>query len=137
MTGNVAIDLAISLAGILVLVGVSYLLGGWRTATVTAEAAIARLRLDEPDFAPGEWMVGADGRCAAAVSGDRREIALVFAVGDKFASRRFRRGAVSIEKQAAAIIFRMKEPSLRLVRLIAPDPASLEGWLLHLAGPRL
>ena len=137
MTGNVAVDLAISLAGIVVLVGVSYLLGGWRTAAVTADAASARLRLDEPDFAPDEWMVGADGRCAAAVSGDRREIALVFAVGDKLASRRFRRGAVSIEKQAAAIIFRMKEPSLRKIRLVAPDPSNLEGWLSRLAGPRL
>lgn len=137
MTGNVAVDLAISLAGILVLVGVSYVLGGWRSAAVTAEAATTRLRLDEPDFDPIEWMVGTDGRCAAAVSGDRREIALVFAIGDKLASRRFRRGAVSMEKQGPAVIFRMKEPSLRMLRLVAPAETDVEGWLSRLAGPRL
>ncbi len=137
MTGNLVVDLAISLAGIGVLVGVSFVLGGWRTAAVTEEAANARLGLDEPDFIPDDWMVGVDGGCAAAVSGDRHEIALVFAVGDKLASRRFRRGAVSIEKQAGVVIFRMKEPSLEKIRLLAANEADVERWLLCLAGPRL
>jgi hypothetical protein len=137
MTGNLVVDLAISLAGIVILVGVSFVFGGWRTAAVTEDAAKARLRLDEPDFVQKEWMIGVDGGCAAAVSGDRHEIALVFAVGDKLASRRFRRGAVSIEKQAGAIIFRMKEPSLRKIRLLAANEADVERWLLRLAGPRL
>ncbi len=137
MTGNLAIDLAISLAGIAVLVALSLALGAMRSAVVTLDTAAERLAFDEPDFLPREWMVGMDGKSAAALSAGGDETALVFAVGDGFASRRFRRGKVGLEKDGAAIIFRLGEPSRGTVTLAAPDEAVAAQWLLRLAGRRL
>jgi hypothetical protein len=137
VTGNLVADLAISFAGILVLVGISYFLGGLRSKVVTADAAIERLSFDEPDFEPGFIMVGADGKSAAVVSSNSSETALVFAVGDGFATRRFRHGAISLEKHGDRIEFRLNELSRRAVLLQAPDSKSAEEWLLRLAGPRL
>lgn len=137
MTGNLLIDLAISFAGIVVLVGVSFLFGAMRSATVTDRAAAERLAFDEPDFRAGEWLIGADGKSAAALSADSAETALVFAVGDRLASRRFRHGAIGLEREGATVIFRVSEPSLPRVRLTAPDEHSAEQWVLRLAGRRL
>lgn len=137
MTGNLILDVGISLVGIMVIVGVTYALGAFRSASVTATAAADRLCFDEPDFRVGEWLIGADGKAAAAISADGGETALVFAVGDGLATRRFRRGAVGLEKDAAAIRFLLREPSRRAVRLAAGDETAAERWLSRLAGPRL
>lgn len=137
MTGDPILDLAMSLAGVLAIVGVTFALGAFRSAAVTQAAAAERLAFDEPDFAVGEWLIGADGRAAAAISADRRETALVFAIGDALASRRFRHGAAGLEKAGGAIRLRLGEPSLRAVTLAAGDEAAAEQWLLKLAGPRL
>lgn len=137
MTGNALIDLAISLAGVAILIGLSWLFGAMKSVVVTKETAIERLAFDEPDFKPGEWFVGADAKSAAARSADGHETALVFAVGDGLATRRFRHGAVSIEKSGTSLAFRIGEFSLRRVRLVAPDDAAAEHWILRLAGPRL
>ncbi len=131
------IDLAISLAGVAILIGLSWLFGAMKSAAVTNEAAIDRLAFDEPDFKPGEWFIGADRKAAAAISADGHETALVFAVGDGLATRRFRRGAISIEKSGATLEFRMGELSLRKVRLAAPSETEAEHWVLRLAGSRL
>lgn len=137
MTGNALIDLAISLAGVAILIGLSWLLGAMRSVAVTSEAAIERLAFDEPDFKIGEWFFGADNKSAAAMSADGHETALVFAVGDGLATRRFRHGAIGIEKSGTMLEFRMGEPSLRRVRLVAPDETAAEHWILRLAGRRL
>lgn len=137
MTGNAMLDLAISLAGVAILIGLSWFFGAMKSVAVTKEAAIDRLAFDEPDFKPGEWFVGADQKAAAAMSADGHETALVFAVGDGLATRRFRHGAVGIEKSGAMLVFRMGELSLRKVRLTAPSETEAAHWVLRLAGPRL
>lgn len=137
MTGNLLIDLAVSFVGVAILVGVSYLLGAMRSAIVTDRTAAERLEFDEPDFRAGEWLIGADGKSAAALSVDGAETALVFAVGDRLASRRFRHGAVGIERVGATVIFRMGELSLPKARLEAADEDAAEQWVLRLAGRRL
>jgi hypothetical protein len=137
VTGNIIFDLAISLGGVAVLIGLSCLLGAMRSIPVTTESAIERLAFDEPDFKAGEWFIGADRKSAAAASVAGDETALVFAVGDGLATRRFRHGAVSIEKSGSMLVFRMGEPSLRQLRLTAPDEDAAEQWVLRLAGPRL
>ncbi len=131
------VEIAISLLGVAILVGLSWALGAMRSVTVAEDGAIDRLAFDEPDFIPGEWFIGADGKAAAACSADGHETALVFAVGDGLATRRFRHGAVSIEKSGTSLLFRMGEPSLRTVRLVAPDESTASHWVLRLAGPRL
>jgi hypothetical protein len=137
LTGDPILDLAVSLGGVLAIVALTFALGAFRSATVTLEAAADRLAFDEPDFSVGDWMIGADGKAAAAVSADRAETALVIATGDGLASRRFRHGAVGLEKVGAAIRLKVGEPSLGAVTLAAGDEATAEQWLLKLAGPRL
>ena len=134
MTGNLYLDLVISLVGVGVLVGVSWLLGGWRSAAVDAASAADRLAFDEPDFRVREWLISADGKAAAALSEDANEAALVFRVGDGLASRRFRRGAAPVERSGAALEIVLKDPSKWRLRLIAPDEASAERWLGGLGG---
>lgn len=137
MTGSLVVDLLISLAGIFVLVGVSYAFGGWRDAAVSEAEAAERLAFDEPDFSPGEWIVGADGKTAVALSADGREIAIVFAVGDGVASRRFSRDAVAWETRADGLLLRLNEPSRGGVTLAAPDSETAARWRSRLAGAPL
>lgn len=137
MTGDLVLDLAISLGGVLAIVGVTAALGALTTARVTQDCARDRLAFDEPDFVAAEWMIGLDGRAAAAISADRAETALIFAVGDGLATRRFRAGAVALEKAGATLVFRLGEPSLPAVRLAAPDDATAADWLSRIGGPRL
>lgn len=131
------IEIAISLTGIAILIGLSWALGATRSVAVTKDLAIDRLSFDEPDFKAGEWFIGADGKSAAASSANGHETALVFAVGDGLATRRFRHGSVSIEKSGTSLLFTMEEPSLRTMRLVAPDESAAAHWILRLAGPRL
>jgi len=130
-------ELAVSVMGVAILVGVSWLLGAMKSAKVTMEAAIDRLSFDEPDFSAGEWFVGADGKGAAVISADGRETAVVFALGDGLGTRRFRHGAMGMERHGAAIKILMNEPSLGAVNVIAPNETTAEQWILKLAGARL
>lgn len=134
MTGNLYLDLLISLAGVGLMVGVSWALGGWRSAPVDAASAADRLAFDEPDFRPREWLISEDGRAAAALSEDGKEAALVFQVGDRLATRRFLRGSVPIERSGTALVAVLKEPSKWRLRLAAPDEASAARWAGELGG---
>lgn len=131
------IEIAISFVGIAILIGISWALGAMRSIAVDETNARDRLAFDEPDFVPVAWYVGADGKSAAALSEDGGEIALVFAVGDGLATRRFRHGAVSVEKSGTSILFQMREPALRQVRLDATDESVAAQWVLRLAGAQL
>lgn len=134
MTTGLLIELGLSLAGVGVLVAATYFLGAWRTARVTLEAAAERLKFDEADFEPQDWLIGADGKAAAAISRDGAELGLVFVVGEDFATRRLRRSAVRLARDGAAIIFDLKEPSRRAVRIMAPDEGAAAQWFLRLGG---
>jgi len=134
VTTGLLIELGLSLAGVGVLVAATYFLGAWRTARVTLEAAAERLKFDEADFEPRDWLIGADGMAAAAISRDGAELALVFAMGDDFATRRMKRSAARLEREGAAIIFNLKEPSRRAVRVTAPDEDAAAQWFLRLGG---
>lgn len=131
------VEIAISVTGVAILIGLAWALGATRSIAVTKDLAVDRLAFDEPDFNPGEWLIGADGKSAAVLSADGYETAVVFAVGDGLATRRFRHGAVSIEKSGTAVTFIMGEPSLGVLRLLAPDENAAAHWVLRLAGPRL
>ncbi|HBK91444.1 MAG TPA: hypothetical protein DDZ68_07220 [Parvularcula sp.] len=134
MTQGLLIELVLSIAGVGLLVAVSWMLGAWRNAFVTANAAADRLAFDEPDFAAREWLVGADGKAAAARSADGAEIALVFALGDSFATRRLARRQARVEQRGAALRFALGEVSRRAVYLTAPDEAAARRWLSLLTG---
>ncbi len=108
------------------------MLGAWRDVRVTEAAAAEKLAFDEPDFRAAAWFVGADGKSAAAVSADGEEVALVFVVGDSYATRRLVRSAVRAEQAEAVLRFRLGEASRPTVLLLAPDAATSQHWLSRL-----
>ncbi|MEZ5922463.1 MAG: hypothetical protein R3C60_14090 [Parvularculaceae bacterium] len=128
MTGNLAIDLAISLGGIILMVAVSYFLGAWRTVKIDAAAAADRLSFDEPDFKPATWRVSSDGLAAAAASVNGGETALVFVLGDGLASRRFRSGAAPVRQNGRSLVWRLGEPSLPKVTVTAESEDIAADW---------
>lgn len=134
MTKSLLIELALSLAGVGLLVAVSWMLGAWRSVSVTAEGAAARLAFDEPDLVVREWLLGADGKSAAALSADGAEIALVFALGDSLATRRLNRRQAAVERQGAALRFALGELSRQAVSVTAPDEPTARRWLSLVTG---
>lgn len=135
MTGDILLDLAISLGGIAALVAASWLLGGWRTAWASLEAARERLAFDEPDFAPADWCVGVDGKAAAAIDAGGA-LAVVFVVGDSLATRRLAPGAVDARVDGSSVVVRLGDISRRDVRLAAADEREARAWLGRLGGRR-
>jgi hypothetical protein len=134
MTGDLAIDLAISLAGIALMVGVSFLIGAWRSAPVSEAAARERLAFDEPDFAPARFMVSRDGKAAAAISGAGDEAAFVFSVGDGLATRRLRCGAFKVRREGGEVVAELADPSKPKLRLIAGNSEEAADWAGGLGG---
>ncbi len=132
MPTGLLLELALSLAGVGLLVAVSWMLGAWRSVEVTADEAAGRLAFDEPDLAVKEWLIGADGKSAAALSADGAEIALVFALGDSLATRRLKRPEARVEQRGAALLFVLGEMSRRAVTLAAPDEPTARRWLSRL-----
>lgn len=134
MTGNLYLDLAISLAGVAVLVAVSWLLGAWRSIPLDEAKARDRLAFDEPDFIVGDWLFGADGKSAVAVSQDGGELALVRSLGDGLATRRIRKGAAPVEARGADVLIALGDPSITKFRLRAPDDKAAAAWASRLGG---
>lgn len=128
MTGDPILDLAIAFAGTVVLIALSWALGAWRTVSVDETAAAARLSFDEPDFHPGAWLISEDHRAALAADDCGRECALVFAVGDGFATRRARIGSWPVLRDGYAVVVKLNEMSKRDVRLVATDERVAEAW---------
>ncbi|MBB5518414.1 hypothetical protein [Amphiplicatus metriothermophilus] len=134
MTGNLYLDLAVSLAGVGVLVAVSWLLGAWRTARLDAAAAPDKLAFDEPDFLPSAWLFDTEGRAAAALSEDGEEVAWLFVVGDGIAVRRMKRGAAPVRAEGESLVATLRDPSRWTLRLKAPSEAEAAAWASRLGG---
>ncbi len=135
MTGNLYLDLAISLGGIAFVVGVSALLGGIKTMRVTAAAAAERAAFDEPDFAPGEWLVDIIGR-AAVTRAETGELLLAFRLGDHVATRRGGAETFRPVQHGAEIILKLDEPGLGAVTLMTQSDAEAAQWVGRLTAPR-
>ncbi len=134
MTGNLYLDLLISLGGVAVLVLVSFLLGGWKSAKLDEAAARDRLAFDEPDFRPSEWLFGGDGKSAAALSEDGAEAAFVFALGDGLATRRAALGAVPVKVDGDKVVASLHDPSKWALTLAAGSPEEAARWAGRLSG---
>ena len=92
MTGNILIDLAISIIGIAGLVGLAKFMFGDRVRSFDQDRLGERLSFDQPNFAPVQWMIDTDARMALARN-DRGEVALIVAHGDDLVTRHFPKGA--------------------------------------------
>ncbi|MBI1392049.1 MAG: hypothetical protein GC152_04830 [Alphaproteobacteria bacterium] len=134
MTGNLLFDLAISLGAVALLVVLSVLLGGLRNAEVTLDSAVARARLDEPDFEAEEWLIDREGRAAVAVSG-KGEALLAFAVGDRIATRRVLLQSVAAAADGKSLRLAVKDSTVPVFSLAAKDTATAMKWLGHFSGP--
>lgn len=133
MTGDLTFDLLISVAAIAIMVGISWLMGAWRNVPVDEASAAERLAFDEPDFVPVRWMVGADGKAAAALSAIG-EAAFVFAVGDSLATRRLSLGAYKVNCEGEAVVAAFPDPSKPAIRLRAPSAEEAAEWAGGLGG---
>ncbi len=127
MTGNLLLDLAISLGGIAFLVGLSWAFGAWRTVPVTKAAAADRIGLDEPDFQPQHWLLDADNKVAVAASGEG-EAVVVFAMGDNFATRRLALSPSGFSATSEGLVVELGETSRRRLRVNAPEE-EVRAWL--------
>lgn len=82
--------LVLPVAGIALILLVIWLTGGLKSARVDRAGALARLAEDLPDFAAGSLAIDTDGRLAVARAASGDELALVFAVGSRLATRKLR-----------------------------------------------
>ena len=133
MTGNLYIDLAISLGGIAFIVGVSYLLGAFRNPPITLERAVDRAAFDEPDFVAAHWLVDDLGRAAVGVS-EEGEALIAFRVGDGVATRRIPVVALAATAQSDEIVVRLREPTIDAIHLKASPHKKAAEWVGRLGG---
>jgi hypothetical protein len=127
LTGNVLIDLAISLAGIAILIGLARIIFGASLPSLDAANAAERLLFDEPDFHPIDWLVDEDSGAALARNGSG-EIALVVAHGDGLVTRRYPAGAAPLAYEDGRLCIARTDHTFRNVN-IAAGVADAASWL--------
>jgi len=116
MTGNILIDLAISLAGIGFLVALARVLFPSRERTLTQAEAAERLAFDEPDFVAATWVIDGVGGAALAES-DAGECALLLRVGEDLTTRRFQKDQADIEREDGVLVIKLDDHSVPVVRI--------------------
>lgn len=127
MTGDLLTDLAISLGGIAFLVGFSIALGAMKRRPLSLAAAKERLGFDEPDFVATDWLLDPKQSAALAAS-DTDEMALVFRMGDNFATRRFALSQAKIDREGEGLVLAIEGLSSRL-RLDAGSEEMAALWV--------
>jgi len=129
VTGNLLIDSAISLAGIVVLVLLIRLLFAGRPAPVDAVNAGERLAFDEPDFEVRSWAVDKGGRAALAIAANG-EAALIARVGGDLVTRRFRSSSADIVSDGDRLIIGLSDLTApRMALEVGPQAAELAAKL--------
>lgn len=131
MTGNLILDLVISVGGIIIVVAISWALGAARLSRVTEADVIERAAFDEPDFDPSEWLVGKDGMAALAVAKNGESL-IAFRVGDRIATRRFAAGAAPANADGPTVVFRLADPGAPAVRIRTADANKAKQWAARL-----
>lgn len=129
MTGNLIFDSLISLAAIGLMVFFAWIMFRTSPKPVTEEEARARLSLDEPDFAPAQWLFDKAGK-AVLIEGAAGDFALVSRLGLDLVTRRFPAGGVKAKEEAGALVIKPSDPGSRAVLLNAPGAAK---WARKLA----
>lgn len=121
------IDLAISLAGIAILIGLARVIFGAVRPSLDAARAAERLSFDEPDFHPIGWLVDEETGAALARNG-AGEIALVVAHGDGLVTRRYPAGAAPLTYENGRLCIARTDHTFRKVN-IATGEAEAASWL--------
>ncbi len=128
--------LALPVAGIALILLVIWLTGGLKSARVDRAAALARLAEDLPDFHAGSLTVDTDGRLALARAAAGDELALVFAVGSRLATRKLkprdlRAARTRPDPGGTRLILQTGDFARSRFELVLPDAeaAPLAAWL--------
>ncbi len=127
MTGNVVLDLAISVAGIVILVGLARIIFAGAGTLIDQSSAERRLVFDEPDFAPVAWAIDQTAGVALARN-DAEEIALVFAHGDGLATRRIAAHDANVHYAEGRLTIDRADHTSRSAS-VAMTPDEAEVWL--------
>ena len=129
MTGNVLIDLAISISGVILLVGIARLIFGGRGASLTVSAAADRLAFDEPDFEPAAWLADAGGAIAVNAAG---EAALVRPLGDDLVTRRLMLADLRWRCEGARLIVEGPDHGFSGFAVTASSEEDAKAWAARL-----
>ena len=116
MTGNLYIDLAISVAGIAVLVALARLMFANADIVISEQAAAERLAFDEPDFEPVGWLIDDENNIALARNA-RGEVAIIKAMGDGLVTRRLEAAAMDATYRDGCLIAAATDHTSKDVRL--------------------
>jgi len=135
-------DYALPVGGIILILAVIYLTGGYKTARV-GDMDAARLFADQvPDFAASDLLVAANGLAALARDGRTGAVAVAYAMGDKINVRTLGPGdvaAVSVDG-VRSLTIRLNDFTHGTVTLaLATEAGQLKTWttaLGALAGPK-
>ena len=130
MTGDLLLDLAISLAAIIFMVLVSWLVFRERPVPVTIELASERLAFDEPDFEPIEWFIDEKGR-GALVQGQAGDFTMVFRLGTDLVTRRFAKGQVRVSESQDGLSIHPDDPGVGRILLYG---MGADIWARKIAG---
>ncbi len=137
MSGDDLLQLGVAAGVTLALIGISALLGAWRSIKIDEQSARDRITFDEPDFRIDALLIGTDGRSAVALDEARGEGVLVFALGDGLATRRFRLGAIDAVAVSTRLKVTLRDVSKWRVEIIAPGAGAAEEWARRIAGAPL
>lgn len=127
MTGDVVVDLAISLVGVAILVGLARLIFGKIEPSLDVAKAAERLSFDEPDFEPIDWLLDENAKAALARN-SAGEIAIVAAHGDGLVTRRAGAGRVQAEYRDGGLTVDPIDHTMRRTRFAA-DRETVNAWL--------
>lgn len=130
MTGNVVIDLAISLTGVVILVALARVIFGKVDAPFALDAVRERLAFDEPDFKAVDWLIDESAKAALARN-EAGEIAIVTAHGDGLVTRRIAAGRMRAHYGEGKLTVDPVDHTTGRAHFVT-DGETARAWLAHL-----
>ena len=122
------LQLAISLVGIALMVGLCLWLFGAKVAALTAETVAESLARDVPGFAAGRVALSRDGRAALIQDARNGAVHLALARGDGMVTRKLARGT-AFKRDGEQLQVMLNEFTLRQARLDLADASDWEAKL--------
>ncbi|HWA91568.1 MAG TPA: hypothetical protein VG889_16135 [Rhizomicrobium sp.] len=123
-----ALQLAVSLAGIALMVGLCRLLFGAGETTLSAGSLTARLARDVPGFRAGRIAIGRDARAALVENASDGAVWLALARGDGMVTRKLAR-ATNVVRDGERLALLLNEFTLKRAELDLADAADWEARL--------
>lgn len=127
--GGQAIQLAISLVGIALMVGLCAALFGSRSAALSAPAVAQGLARDVPGFRTGRIALSRDGAAALAEDAQDGAVYLALARGDGMVTRKLARGT-TVTRDGERLALALNEFTLKQAAVELADAAD---WQARLA----